>query len=377
VLSRILLKIFLVCAALFLLFEAVAWIFIRFPVEPVKELRLSNDIPGFKKDTVFTYDRHQFRTIDWTPGEKPAGAVRILIVGGWATWGLLQNNPDTWWGQLHKGLKDAGLDVQTAARGFERTGILHMAASLDGIMDQYQPDIILLNTGFDDAIVHPLNYTYDKDRYTKLPGHTRDSTFKRTALAVSQFARFWRGRNASSEANKVQNTWGRTNYFKTFFVKKAEDISRIPFAGSIEREEGHDPLPEYFDGLAAFAAIAARNKAALVITGEAALQDSDVRPELGSRLLAYVPMEAPNAQGEVRVTRPGPGWVWREMRRLNATAEEFAARNKLTYFNLNDRVPRTAENFQTDVLLTDAGAAAAAKILLPILTPIVKEKTGK
>jgi hypothetical protein len=373
---RLIRKLIIAVIAIPLLFEAVCWAFFRFPVEPVSQFTMTNDIPGFKKEVKFSADRHEVRYLDWTSGDKPSGSVRILVIGGWATWGLLQNAEDTWWGRMHKGLKDAGLNVQTAARGFERTSTLSLAAGVDTVVERLKPDILIINTGFDDVILPPLTYTYDKDLLSKLPGIPRDSSFKKSLFAISQTVRFYRNYKLNGEANQKQNELGRSNHLKKFFENKRTEISQIPIS-SISRDEEHDPLPEFFDGLKAFATMADRHGAKLVITGEAALQDSTISEELTQRLMAYVPQEAPKNGGQARVVRPSPGWVWREMRRYASTAEEFATKNKIPYFNLNDKVARTKENFFTDVILTDTGAAEAASAILPFITPIVKEKTGK
>ncbi len=373
---RFIRKLIIVLLALPLLFEGLCWAFFRYPVEPVTQFSLNNEIPGFQKNVKIATDRHQVRYLDWTEGEKPAGAVRIFVIGGWATWGLLQNAEDTWWGRMHKGLKDAGLNVQTASRGFERTGILAMAAGVDSLVERLKPDILLVNTGFDDVIIHPLTYTYDKDLLSKLPSLPRDSSFKKTVFSVSQIVRFYRNYKLTGQSNQHQNQWGRSNYFNKYFEGKREEISRVQY-NSVTRDEEHDPLPEFFDGLKAFAALADRHKAKLVLTGEAALQDSTISEELVSQLMAYVPLESPKNSTEVHVTRPNPGWVWREMRRYATASEKFATENGIPYFNLNDKVARKKENFFTDVMLTDAGAAEAASALLPFMTPIVKEKSGK
>jgi hypothetical protein len=373
---RLLRKILLIAIAIPLLIEAVCWAFIRQPLDPIRTVSMNNDIPGFKKEVTFTFGNTQVRYLDWTPGEKPAGTVRILVIGGWATWGLLQNAQDTWWGQMHKGLKDAGLNVQTAARGFERSGILQMAAGMENVVERLKPDILLLNVGFDDVVVHPLDYTYDKDRLSKLPGSPKDSTFKSFITQISQTVRLIRSRGASSEQSDARNKWGRTNHWKKWFEEMRAGISQLNTI-SLSREEDHDPLPEYFDGLKAFATIADRHGASLVITGEAALQDSEIGEDLQQRLMAYVTFETPRGGTDMKAARPVPGSVWREMRRFATTAEKFAADNKFPWFNLNDRIPRNAENFFTDVILTDAGSSEAAKAILPFITPIVKSKSGK
>jgi hypothetical protein len=65
------------------------------------------------------------------------------------------------------------------------------------------------------------------------------------------------------------------------------------------------------------------------------------------------------------------------MNRFATASEKFAAENKLPWLNLNGQVDRSLENFFSDVIFTDAGAAAAAAVIEPVVEPVVKAKTGK
>ena len=101
---KLLRNIFIGLITLIVLFEAVCWIFIRFPMDPPHILDINNDIPGFKKNVRIISDEDQVRYIDWTASDKPAGSVRILCIGGWATQGILQGAEDTWWGRMQAGM---------------------------------------------------------------------------------------------------------------------------------------------------------------------------------------------------------------------------------------------------------------------------------
>ena len=378
-------NIVLALVSLFVLFEAVCWIFFPFSTEPLRKLDLDNNIPGFKKEVRLIFGDDLIRYLDWSGGEKPAGTVRILCVGGLATQGMLQSAADTWWGQLHSRLRQQGLKVEMAARGFDRAGILEMAAAMAPVVERLKPDVIILNSGFDDVIIHPADYEYDKDKLSKLPAPPKPSAFKEFLMKISQTARLKRWWSKDSENKKMQNDFGRKDVYKRFFEEKRKMVNGDP-----EDKEGHkglprhegilrmaasnDPLPEYLDGLKAFADIASKNGASLILTGEATLQDSNINLVQEESLLAYIALRKPEANGNVAAARPNPLWVRREMDRFAGKAEEFAAANKLTWFDLNGKVARTMDSFFSDVMLTDAGAREAGALLAPVVEPVVRSK---
>jgi hypothetical protein len=378
--SKLTRNLILAPVILVVLFELVCWIFVRFPAEPMRILDLNNEIPGFKTNVRLVLGNDQVRYLGWTPGEKPAGAVRILCTGGWATLGMLQSEEDTWWGRLHAQLKQRGLNVETAARGFERTGIISVATAMAPVIERLQPDVLILNAGFDDVIVHSAVYTYDKDKLAKRPASPPPSALKAWLRKYSQSARFKSWWSKDSEAKKMQNELGRKDVYKRHFEEKRKLVQSLPRHEGILRRHGtNDPLPEYLDGLAAFRDMAAKCGASLILTGEASLHDSfmhltqDARKAEGL-LLAYIALREPEPNGNVAAARPDPAWVLGEMERFAGAAEKFAAENNLPWFDLNGKVARSTENFFSDVLLTDAGAAEAATLLLPVVEPVVRAK---
>ena len=62
----------------------------------------------------------------------------------------------------------------------------------------------------------------------------------------------------------------------------------------------------------------------------------------------------------------------RELARYATAAEALAAQANLSWLNLNGRVPRDLEHFVNDVILTDQGAAVAARELLPVVEPLAR-----
>jgi hypothetical protein len=372
---KLLSKIILAPVILLVLFEIICWIFVRFPAEPLRVLDLDNEIPGFKRNVRIIFGEEQVRYLDWTAGKKPEGTVRVLCVGGIATLGMLQAAEDTWWGQLHLQLKAKGLNVQTAARGFDRATALEMAVPMGPVVERLQPDVIILNAGFDDVIIHSAEYTYDENKAANIPKPVPPSTLKSFLLTVSQTARFKRWWNRDSEASQMQNQLGRKDVYKRYFEElKAERGKFARFEGVLRTAGLNDPLPEYVDGLTAWRDLAAKHGAKLILTGEASLHDYSMSQDSEPHLLAYIALKKPDAEGKAPAARPDPAWVMREMDRFASKAESLASVNKIPWIDLNGKVERSLTNFFTDVLLTDAGSAEAAKLLLPVVEPVARGK---
>ena len=376
---KLLRKILIALAIPFVLFEIICWSFMPFPVEPLRSLDIDNDIPGFKKKVRIVTGDDQVRYLDWTAGDKPDGTVRIMCIGGFATQGFLQSAEDTWWGKLHSSLKKKGYKVQTAARGFDRAGVISMAAGMGPVVERLKPDVIILNTGFDDVIIHPADYVYDKDKLSKIPVPAKMASWKLFMLKASQTVRFLRYRSKDSETNKLQNELGRRDVYKKFFEEKRAAIIKLPLhPGFLRTGIANDPLQEYLDGLAAFRDMAAKNSASLILTGEPTLYNKFMNITQSELLLAYISQTAPRDDGNITdPRRPNQEWVMSELNRFAAAAEKFAADNKLPWLDLNGQVDRSTDNFFSDVILTDAGAAAAATVIEPVVEPVVKAKAGK
>ncbi|RYD25606.1 MAG: hypothetical protein EOP86_27080, partial [Verrucomicrobiaceae bacterium] len=158
-LFKILRRTVLALLGLFLVLEAVLWLFARTPVEPLKRLDLSNSIPGLKKEVRVTFDRHVARYLDDKNGSKPPGTIRILCLGGSGTLSMLQNAEDTWWGQLGRRLQKQGLKVEVAAWGQEKAGIVASTPVAGQLMEEWHPDLVIGNFGFDDVVSQPVKYT--------------------------------------------------------------------------------------------------------------------------------------------------------------------------------------------------------------------------
>jgi hypothetical protein len=371
--SKLLRRLLLAPVVLFLILELGLWIFVRIPLEPLKRLDLSNDLPGLKPEVRLVFDRNLTRYLDDAAGKKPPGTIRILCLGGSATFARLQNAEDTWWGRLGRQLQSQGHPVQVAAWGQDRTGIVASTAVAAVLMDEWQPDVVIGNFGFDDVVGQPLEYTYQPEKARGMHGPARTAGWKMAILKASQTARLSRWWARRNEASLIQNEIGRRDHWKNQFNQMRKKVNETAVQPLPARDPRQDPMVEFIDGWRVLRDLCNQHGAALVMTGEASLHDSTNNLSQQENLMAFVPLKA-DPGPDAKYVRPEPAWVEREMARYAEAAESFASSAGLPWVNLNGRVPRDLDHFFNDVILTDAGSAALTKEVLPVVEPVVQAR---
>ena len=373
-LSSLLRRLLLAALLLVALFEAAGWLIFKFPIDPPRTLLLNNDLPGCTKDVKLVFDRRQTRRFSLADPKQP-GTVRIFCLGGWATLAMNQNDPDTWWGRLQSALNAKGLKVEIASRGAERTSLSENVALTTPIIESLQPDIIIVNAGFDDALVHPLDYQYNPAavaaRLSPPPPSLRDHLVR-----YSQSVRFKRWWSTRREMGLAQNSIGRTDALRTSITSAQAAVARLPVVDGVPRNPPNDPLSEYLDALKALDALASRTGASLILSGEPSLLGEFTSISDEERLIGYVSASIQGTRAN-RPARPLPSWILSEMNRFAAAAQSHADANRIPWINLNGLIPRDTDHFVTDVMLTDAGAAKMAEFLLPIVEPVVRSKSTR
>ena len=367
-------KLLLAPVILFAGLELILWAFVRIPLEPLKTIDLVNHFPGLKNDVRLVFDKQLARYLDNESGSKPAGTVRILCLGGSATLAMFQNADDTWWGKLGRQLQAKGQKVQVAAWGQDRTGIVASTPVAALMMEDWQPDIVIADYGFDDVVGQPVEYRYQPEKAGGLPAPVRAAGWKQAILKVSQTARLGRLMARRREEGEIQNNIGRTD----FWTKMLADIKKERSAAKVQmlpaRDTVHDPLLEYMDGWKVLQNLCNRFGAKLIMTGEPSLHDSTNNFSQQENLMAMIPMKSQTGP-DAKYVRPDPAWVEKEMTRYASAAETWAQANGIPWLNLNGKVPRDLEHFLNDVILTDAGAAQMAAELQPIVeAEVVKKK---
>lgn len=373
-LIRLSLRIATVLLGLFLLVEAVLWLFFRAPAAPELSLELKNSLPGLKKSVKFSMNRaEQLRTINWTAGPKAPGAVRILCVGGHATVGQLQNADDTWWGQLASALQEklAGVKIEVGANTTSFTS-LRGAKWASSFVDDWKPDIILVNLGAADVLGQPIEYSYSANRFDSMPSAKQERSFlKETALKFSQLAKRVRLSRAKTEDAYMANEMGRTDYFSDFYKKLRTDFAKITPIPNTFRMSDADPRNEYHDALQHFLAMAKSVNATLILTGEPNLCHQGMSEAAEAARCTFVP----KSRDENLQYRTTSMWVQLELNRFQETAEKFAKDNDLVWVDLNGEVPQDVEHFVNETILTDLGAQKMAALLLPKVLPVVQKRT--
>ena len=371
--SKLLRRLLLAPLILFLGLELILWLFVRNPVEPLKRIDLSNNLPGLKQEVRLSFDKNLARYLDDASGSKPGGTIRILCLGGTGTFAMFQNAEDTWWGQMGRQLQAKGQKVEVAAWGQDRTGIVASTPTAAYLMEDWKPDVVIGNFGYDDVVGQPIEYQYQPEKARALPGPARTAGWKQACLRISQIARLGRWWVRQNETGQLQNKIGRTDYWTEVFAMMKKDVNKTSVQSMPPRGAAQDPLKEYLDGWKVLQELCTRHGASLIMTGEASLHDSTNNFSQQENLLALVPLNSATGP-EARYFRPEPAWVEREMTRYAEAAETMAGTNKFPWINLNGRVPRDLDHFFSDVLLTDAGSAALAKVLLPVVEPVLASK---
>ena len=380
--SKLLLRAALTLVVLFVLFEVAARLFFPWPQRPGVTLELNNrvmDSDGnalrFKEKVKLEFDADFVRNDGWTPGEKPAGTVRVLCLGGWATMGILQNAGDTWWGQLRQQLGKKGLNVQIAAMGSERVPMLTVVNRARPVIDRLKPDVIIANFGFDDVTSAALDFKYTPNAAAGLEPPAGDTGLRRLIMAT-QTGRAIRSWRKGNENAMNQNEKGRTDFYVTTLKASRDQVQQLSVATPPPRDFDHDPLKAYLDALKFLKELASTAGASLILTGEPSLHDRDIFEAQEGLMIVHMFKDTPGPNGGPAF-RPAPAWVASEMDRYSRSVEKFAADNKLPWIDLNGKVGKLSENFYTDVMLTDKGAADAASLLLPTVEPVIRERSAK
>ena len=369
--SKLLRRLLLLPLVLFLGLELVLWVFVRLPVEPPRRLELRNELPGFKGEVRVVFDGRLARYLDDAVGPKPAGVMRVLCLGGSATFGLFQNAEDTWWGRLGRALQAKGYAVQVAAWGQDRTGVVASIPMAARLLEDWQPDVVIGNFGFDDVMGQPLEYQYVPEKAQGLAAPPRDAGWKRAVFGVSQTARLRRWWMQREETAQLQNRMGRPDYWKEFFGKLKAQVGGMAVQTPPGRDAMHDPEREYVDGWKVLQELCARQGAALIMSGEASLHGGALGMSEADSLTGLLPVKSQGGEG-ARYVRPDPAWVEGEMKRYAAGAAALAEGARLPWIDLNGRVPRDLGHFFSDVILTDEGAGVVAGELLPVVEPVLQ-----
>ena len=77
--------------------------------------------------------------------------------------------------------------------------------------------------------------------------------------------------------------------------------------------------------------------------------------------------------------RPDPAWVELELNRFYEAADDWAAKEGLSFVNLNQNhvLPKTVANFVDETMLNQAGSQRVADEVSPAVTSSIKKVLAK
>lgn len=134
--------------------------------DPVLGFQLRPGTEGELGGAAFRVNSRGFRGAEWK-AERPPGGLRILAVGDSATFGFGVSADETWPKQLERRLAARFPDrpVEVINAGTPGWETAHGAAFLEnGGLDEWQPDLVLVSFGFNDASADVFRHSdYDSE----------------------------------------------------------------------------------------------------------------------------------------------------------------------------------------------------------------------
>jgi hypothetical protein len=343
--------------------ELMVRLFFPQPLDPGRKFIFENEIAGLKAKVEFASDANQIRGFDSVKA-KPSGALRILCVGGVSTSTMLQNEEDTWWGQLGAALEKSldrevqiGCVVAPASHGIVGGGQWtdHLLAEIDGV------DLVIAMYGRSAVLGPGSRYSFDPQAIQKINFETRGGLGKSLA-EVSHLVRMARNARIKSKRNEQQRVYGKANFLRDR-LEAAGNAYRSLTATTASPPRPSDPLVEYLYGVGILYEDTKRHGVKLCLVGEptvfSALMGSDVAETLHTSVHV--------GPGDQEFARPLPGWVDSELARYYEAANRFCSDAGVSFLNLQGVILPTRANFFTESTFTDQGASEVAKQLQPVV----------
>ncbi len=366
--TKLLLLLGAAVAGLVLLAEIGVRLFAPVPMSPPGEMRLTNDIPGLKRTVEFAFDGDHLRKLEWGD-DREAGGYRILALGGNSTTAILQNAPDTWWGQLAGDLSGAlGKKVGVASPAALGEGrIVPAAVAAAKVLDTYEVDLIIACFGYSDALLTPGDYRYEPGKIGRLKA-AKPTGFGYTLAKVSHLLRMVRNSRTAATQSKHMQALAATNYYKNWLEKRTQLYAQCPPLSDLAAvRSGDDPLREYLEGIDELAALAKRHGARLLVVGEPTLYKSILTQSEAALMASPWYASAPVEGQPVEAYRVEPIVAETELERFYRAAAEKCEQLGVAWIKLQGEIPRFSDHFVSESFLSDKGAAAvAAKLSAPV-----------
>ncbi|MDF1784233.1 MAG: hypothetical protein P1U82_00045 [Verrucomicrobiales bacterium] len=370
--------------------EVALWLFAPVAPHADYEFTFKNAMTpyGLEESSRYEIDSREVRTRP--SAEDRSERVKMLILGGEGTAQPLQSVGDTVWGrvatEIERQFPHVGLDVSVKASNTSNargTSLKRALSWAKTYAPELEPDIMVVSFGISEVLDVPEAFRYNPTTMQTLPALARPSSIKDKIVRVSQLARRVRlSRKAGSKAlaeRKAQ--WEKQDFFLMSLGQKQRVFRSLPFDAQPPRwAPEHDPKLEYLDGIRALKALAMRLGAEFIVVGEPTLHDADLSFDGIDRLnrprwIKRPTIEDPNGVG----MRPDPAWVELELNRFYEAADDWAAKEGLSFVNLNQNhvLPKTVANFVDETMLNQAGSQRVADEVSPAVTSSIKKVLAK
>jgi len=359
------------------LVEAALWLFAPVGTRVSHRFEFDNELPGLKERVSFVVDGKSLRS--WKSGGPDAGGagreVNILVLGGGASVALLQNDEDTWWGQLGAALQQefptARFRVSALFR--DNCSALEGAKWAEVNLAQTKPDVVIALFGFEDVVGHDGTYTYAPGRLATVALETNPrSPFKQFLVQSSQICRRIVNRGQTRGLTATLGPLGARNAYARRLAEQRQIYASLPLAYEVDRPEGRDPVAEYLDGLRALASTCQQHGAALAVIGEPTVHRGLM--DGGAERLVHRWFILDPAKGNAGVVRLDSGWLELQLSRYYAAAEKLCGPLQVPFLDPTRKMPAHPAVFMDDLMLTDAGARTLAQLVLPAVTPLVEAR---
>lgn len=357
------------------LVEASLWLLAPVGKRASHRFEFDNQLPGLKERVSFVIDGQSLRS--WKPAEPaaPARPVRILVLGGGASVALLQNDEDTWWAQMGAALQKEfpGAQIEVAALAREYCTILQAAKWAEQNLAAFKPDVVVALFGFEDVVSHDADYTYTPG---KLASASFDSSTRGPAKEFlvnnSQLCRRLVNRGQKRALTSRLGPLGQRNAYAQRLAAHRQIYAQLPLAYEVERPEGRDPIAEYLDGIRALARLSQQHGAGLVVIGEPSLHRGLM--DGGAERLVHRWFALHPDKGDAGAARLDSGWLELQLSRYYTAAEKLCTSLGIPFLDPTRKMPANPATFVDDVMLTDAGATQLAKLVLPVVRPLIEKR---
>jgi hypothetical protein len=329
---------------------------LRFPVH--------QQIPGLRADATYERNGFGFRSVAMRTLEKPAGTLRVVVLGGSTTDEATHDTADLWSARLGRAvapaLAERGAEVEVLAYGRPGHTIVESLAFARRQLMDFAPDLVISLHGINElAWRGGPDYRYDG---SSIAPDARPAFLARAEDACLDWLQLCR--HARVAQNRLGIWWamqrGRALGWQAeeLPARRAEYTS-LPEVAAPERPE--DPSRELRDGLAALLDWSREHGVDALVLGQPTLWEP--RPTEAERATYWFAIQTP--QGPVRAD---PGWMLREMQRYNRIQGEVAAAAGFPFVDLEPGLPKDLEHFIDDCHFTLHGSQRVADLLAGVVT---------